>query len=446
MKIQSVPLRGKQLVLGLIAALALAGCSTWMGESEDPPLPGKRVAIMLMESDLDPAPELENVPVPLPDPWVNADWPQSGGHPSHAMHHLAAEAPFEEAWSVSFGDGGGRDGRVLNGPVVADGRIFTVDADYQVRAFNAETGKRLWQVQAPVPSEDGDAFGGGLAYENGRLFLSTGYARLHAFTVEDGQALWEQSLSAPARAAPAVAGGVVVVVTVNNQTVGVEAETGRRLWNHVGFSETAGLIGGGVPALDGGMAVVPYSSGEVYALHLGTGQVMWGQSLSAARRGDSLADLADIRSSPVIDRGAVFVLSHAGRMGAFDLRRGAALWQRRIGGVSTPWVAGDALFVLANNGHVAGLNRTRGRAHWLTSLPVWEDPEDKVSPISWTGPILAGGRLVLANSQGELWVLSPETGEVLATLDVGGSIHVAPIVANGTLYVQTGSGSLVALR
>lgn len=428
-----------------VLALSLSACG-WVGEDEDPPLPGKRVSVMLLESDLEPDPRLSDLEVRLPKPYRNSAWPQSSGYADHAMHHLDARADMEEAWSSDFGDGGDEDERLLSTPVVGGGRVFTVDVDYMVSAFSAKDGDRIWRKDVETEGEDGEGFGGGLAVDKGVLYLSTGYAQVVALSAEDGTEIWRSQASGPLRAAPTVGKGVVLVTTVDNQTVAFDAKTGEKTWSHTGFSETAGLIGGSSPAVSDSTAIVPYSSGELFSLRLSNGRVNWNGSLMSLRRGDALATLADIRGAPVVDRNVVFAISHAGRMAAFDKRSGARIWEKRIGGMNTPWIAGNFLFVLANEGHLVSMTRRGGRVRWLTSLPVWEDPEDRVDPISWVGPVLAGDRLILANTLGEVWSFSPYSGDALGKVDAGDAIRVPPVVADGTVYIQTESGDLLAFR
>ena len=437
-------LSNKLVTLGLAGTL-LAGCG-WFGEEEAPPLPGERLSVMLLESDLEPDPRLADLEVRLPKPYVNDDWPQFGGYSDHAMHHLQAGDQLQEAWSVSIGDGGDEENRLLNAPVISDGRIFTVDIDYEVRAHDVQTGRLIWSKEIEIPDEDDDAFGGGLAVEGNRLFLSTGYARVVAMSTENGEEIWRKTASGPIRAAPAVTKDVVLVTAVDNQSTAYDAGTGEKLWNHTGFVESAGLIGGSSPAIHKNMAYVPYSSGELFALRLQNGRVAWSGSLASLRRVDALSSLADIRGGPVVDRGVVIAISHAGRMAAFDQKSGARIWDRRIGGINTPWVAGNFIFVLASDGHLVALTRRGGRVRWLASLPIWEDPEDRVDPISWVGPVLVGDRLLLGNSIGELWTFSPYDGKALGREDLGDAIRVPPVVADGKIFVQTDGGRLIAFK
>ena len=164
--------------------------------------------------------------------------------------------------------------------------------------------------------------------------------------------------------------------------------------------------------------------------------------MTSLRRSDALSSMSDVRAAPIIDRGVGYAVSQAGRMVALDMKTGARLWDRRFGGINTPWIAGDFIFLLANNGHLVSLTRRGGRVVWLQNLPIWEEPESQDGPINWVGPVLAGDRLVIANNNGDVLSISPYTGEILGRDKVSGAVRVAPIVANGAVYIQTENGTI----
>jgi len=66
--------------------------------------------------------------------------------------------------------------------------------------------------------------------------------------------------------------------------------------------------------------------------------------------------------------------------------------------------------------------------------------------VLWAGPVLAGDRLLIAGSTGDLVALSPYTGEVIGRLEVREPMRIAPVIANQTIYVLTDHGRLIALR
>lgn len=177
------------------------------------------------------------------------------------------------------------------------------------------------------------------------------------------------------------------------------------------------------------------------------GTPVWNDGLSSrATQVTPLSELNAIVGRPVIDRDRVFVTSHGGRTAAIDMRTGERVWTADVGSIETPWVIGDFILVMSLDGDLVCLSREQGRVRWVASLGGYADPEDRDERIRWAGPVLAGGRVLLASSDGRLASVNPADGEILEIIDLDEPVSVAPIVANSTLYVLTDEGSLIALR
>ncbi len=295
-------LRQIGLVAGLTASsLVFSGCA-WFGEDEAPPLPGERISVLVYDDGLQPDPQLAGQPVALGRAISNSAWSQAGGGPLHAVGHAAGPSIIDRAaWNANIGASAASNRPLLSGPVIVDGRIFTMDSKFGVSAFEADKGKRLWRIDLDPVKRDSEAFGGGLAFARGNLYVSTGFGQLAALNAEDGAVLWQHDLPGPVRAAPLVMDGMVFAVTVDNQLFAVDADSGERRWRHAGFAETAMLLGAAAPAGIDGAVIVPYSSGEVFALRSSDGSPIWSDNLAAVRRVDAASALADIRALPVTD-------------------------------------------------------------------------------------------------------------------------------------------------
>ena len=433
---------------GLVALslVALAGCNEIFQSHSKEALKGERVSVLTLDRTLEPDPALTSAVVALPRPVLNTDWPQAGGYPSHAMQHLALDGPLKREWRSSIGQGGSRYGAVLSQPVVEGSRIFAIDARDVVVALDAKTGRELWRNDVKPGSELTHTYGGGVAAVGDRVYVTTGYAQVLALDAASGKEIWRQQLPAPVRGAPTVADGRVFAVTVENQLQVLSTTDGHRLWTHNGLPETAGLLGAASPAVEGDIVIVPYSSGELFALRAENGRPLWTENLATARPLGALSTLADIRGRPVIDRGRVYAVSHGGRMVSINLRTGDRVWEQDVGGTHSPWVAGDYIYVLANDVDLLCLMRADGRVRWSTELPRYKDPEDQSGPMRWSGPVLAGDRLIVVASTGDAISVSPYTGKALGRVEFPDGVFLDPIVANDTLYVLTDDADLIALK
>jgi len=424
----------------------LTGPGGPFGEEIKIPLAGERISILLHQRSLSPDPETVEQQIQLPAPTPNADWPQAGGTANHAMHHITINESINNVWRANVGDGADEEVRIVGAPIVADGRVYAMDSMSNVSAFDVGNGRRLWTVELTPDEEDDDHIGGGLAFENGTVFVTTGFAQVIALDAGNGAILWRKMLPGPMRTAPTARGGRVFVITVDSRVVALNAATGDELWNYSGISEVASLLGGASPAVDSGVVVAPFSSGELVALKAENGRVLWTDSLTSRRRTDVVSTLAHIRGRPIIDRGRVFAISHGGLMVAIDLRSGRRIWDKEIGGLASPWVAGDYIFLLTNDAEVAALSRNNGSVYWVQALPRFEYPEEKNNPIVWTGPVLASDRLIVTGSHGEVYSVSPYSGDVMGKVEMPSGISVPPIVADGSVYFLSDNATLVAYR
>lgn len=436
---------GRFALLCAIAA-ALVACST----SEDgpslpritdlnpfaekeKPLPGKRIAVLEQEKNLgELTPAL--APISLPPERINEAWPQPGGLANNSPGHLVVQA-LRNAWSTSIGTGSSSVSRLVASPIVYDGKVYTLDAEGLVAAFSTNGGSVVWRVSTTPKDEKGrKGFGGGIAAENGRIYAATGYGTLVALDAKSGKVLWEKTFGVPFRTSPTVSQDKVFAVTAEGRLLCVNGADGTEIWSYRALAERATLLSNVSPAVEGDMVVVSYSSGEVIAIKIATGQLAWTESLTRSRSTSSFNALSDA-ARPVIDNGLVFAIGHGGRMIATSLKSGERIWSLTIPGAQPPWVAGESVFVVDVSGQLIAITRKDGKIQWTTKLP---------GAKTWSGPVLASGKLWLVSSTGKLVGVEAATGKLSQTQEVGSPLYIAPVIAGGRMYLLTDAGKLIA--
>ncbi len=438
----------KRILLVLAAASLLQGCGILRG-SKGPTTPtvGERIPILSTDAEVEADPALAGIPVSVPLPFLNADWPQPGGNASKSMGHVALGDSLSVAWSVSIGVGSSNQARLAAEPVVADGRVYTIDTRAFVRAFSAENGAPIWSTQIRADNSPlSTLFGGGVSFDSGRIYATNGAGDAAALDASTGAILWTVKPGGPLRGAPTIAAGNVYVVSQDNQLFALDETTGETRWTGIGSYEQAGVFGTAAPAFAQSTVVAGFSSGELTAFRYENGQVVWQDALARTGISTVVGTISDIDADPVIDQGRVFAVGQGGRMVAVELITGQRAWELNIAGISNPWVAGDWVFVVTDRAQVLAVSRASGQVRWISQLTRWRDAEDRQGQIFWRGPVLAGNRLILASSAGQIAFVSPSDGSVYSTTDTRTPISLPPVVANNTLYILDDSGRLTAWR
>ncbi len=425
----------------------LAGCGIIGGKKGGPktPVVGNRVSILTNEQGVEVDPTLADVTVTLPEAVANDQWSQPGGGPSKAMGHLALSASPATAWTSSI-EGSTPRARLASSPVVANGKLYVIDAGAHVIAFDAASGAKLWQTSLPAEGSGRALFGGGVSIVDDKLYASTGVGDVAALNAANGAILWKKRPGGPLRGAPTLANGHVYVMGQDNQIFALNQSDGEVQWTDSGTLQVTGVFGVAAPAAAQGTVIAGYSSGELTAYRYENGRTLWGDALSRTSISTAVASLTDIDANPVIDRGRVFAIGQGGRMASYELVSGQRLWEINIAGISTPWVAGEWVFVVTSDAKLLCVARATGKIRWISQLRRWEKEKKKTRAIRWTGPVLAGGRLILVSTHGDLNYVDPATGNIQSAVDMDRSMSLSPVVANNMLYILADDGKLTALR
>jgi outer membrane protein assembly factor BamB len=427
----------------MLAAMATATLLTACAEPEVI-LPGAR-------EDIVPQPEIpenQSPSIKLPAVTQNDSWTHRIGTPRYRTANAALAAQPSVAWSASIGKGENRKTRITADPVVADGRIFTVDAEATISATST-TGAPLWSRDLTSPQDKtGQASTGGLAYGDGKVFVTTGFGALTALDPATGEVLWEQKLQAVGSGTPTVYDGLVYVVSGDATGWALETDTGRIAWQLLSLPNVQNVQSPAAPAVTDRLAIFPFGSGEIQAAFRRGGVSRWTAGLSDVRAGRSVNTVGDISSDPVVVGNTAYVANHSGRMAAFNLETGQRIWTADHGALSPVFPAGGSLFFVSERNVLLRVNARDGSRIWGVRLPTFvkDKPRQQATMHVHYGPILAGNQLVVASSDDKLRFYNPQNGSLSHTVDLPGGAATNPVVADGVLYVVNRKGQLYAFR
>jgi len=445
---------GKIGVAGLVLCMGLAGCE------RDVILAGERFPVRAPLEDSaqvegQPAPVApplypanQAVPIALPAALANADWTHRGGNARHTSGNGALSATPQRVFSAKIGAGNSKRMRVAASPVVSGGKVFAMDASTHVAAVSTN-GAVLWTADLTPEFDRGGAVpGGGLAVQGNRIFAASGFGELVALDAGTGAVVWRQRLDSPVTGAPAVDGNAVYVMSRDGSAMAVAVADGKVLWQVPGAGNATGMIGSASPAIADSEVLLPFNSGELAAVSAETGDSTWGAAVAGKRLGRAYAVMGDVTGDPVVVNGVIYVGTAAGRTVAMDEKTGMRLWTAGEGAMNPPLVVGGSVFVVNDEARLVRLDASTGDVIWQAEMPYFDkDKAKKHKAITaHYGPVLAGGRIVVASGDGPLRLFDPTTGTMVYSVDIPGGAASAPVLAQGMLFVVGGNGQLHAFR
>ncbi len=357
--------------------------------------------------------------------WGKDDDP---GAPAELVEFTSTLAT-RQIWSQSVGSGLGKAEPQLR-PVYWDGSLYTADYKGRLMAVDAENGRVRWEVKTELP------LSGGPGVSGDTLLVGTENGEVHALSSRDGAPLWTAQVTSEILAAPVAGDGVVVVRCVDGRIFGLDEESGRRLWVYDRSVPLLTLRGNSVPVIWAGVTYIGYDGGEVVALDLEKGTVVWEQTVVTSEGRSELERLADIDGDMVYVASDLIVSSYKNRLASLAANSGRLLWFKDISSASGIVVDRTNLAVSDKDGHVWLLDRRNGSTMWK---------QDQLENRGLSRPGFMGNFVVVGDFEGYLHWIGLGDGNFAAREKIGGDGFVTgPLVVGNRLYVLTRKGKLLA--
>ena len=391
MSLRLTPMRLASRLLIALLAVSLAGCTTIQGWFAGDPKPG------------DPAELVEF------EPTTEAD----------------------KVWSRDVGKGTDKRKQQLR-PAYRGDTFWVADYKGRLSSVDAGTGDVNWELKTELPFSGGPGLSGEL------VIMGTENGEIHAFQADTGTPLWIARVSSEVLAAPAVGDGVVVVRSIDGRVFGLDENNGRRLWVYDRSVPLLTLRGNANPVIRAGIAYIGYDGGEVVALRLEDGALLWEEAVATREGRTELDRLADVVGDLVFVASDLLVSSYKNRLSSMAADSGRLLWFKDIASATGVTVARTNLAISDREGSVWLLDRRNGSTVWK---------QDALTNRGLTRPVFIDEFVVVGDAEGYLHWMNVDDGNFAGRTKVGGKGFTgAPVVVGDTLYVYTRKGDLVAYR
>jgi outer membrane protein assembly factor BamB len=334
-------------------------------------------------------------------------------------------------WFVDTGRGSGKYYLRLN-PYSDNGRIYVVDDDGRVGAYDLKKGKRLWTVKYDLPVT------GGLNGGEGLLVFGTANGEVVALNQENGEELWRSTVSSEVMSIAPVALDVVVVRTNDGKIYGLNSDSGSLRWQAGRKTPALSLRGMSVPLITHGAALVGFDNGKLAAISLTQGNVLWEAAVAIPRGRSELDRMVDIDGLFEEWDGVVYVATYQGRLAAINLQNGNVIWSRNMSSFTGLTVDGSNLYLTDEFSNVWAIDKRSGAT-------LWKQPALRMRMI--TAPAVIDRYVVVADYQGYLHWMDKYEGSFVARVqsdDEG--VLATPLVIDEHVVMLGKSGELTSWK
>jgi outer membrane protein assembly factor BamB len=315
-------------------------------------------------------------------------------------------------------------------PAVAGDAVYAASNSGNLSKVDLATGKKVWEVSVPERL----AIGPG---SDGRTTVAVGIkGTVYAFD-DSGKSLWKVSIGSEVLSEPVVAGGVVVVRTLDNRFVGLDAQTGARKWNYQRPQYALSLrVGYGMLPINNEVVVTGFSGGRFGMIALANGGLIWETPISFPKGFSEIERLNDVTAKPSMEGETVCAVSYQGRIGCGQVRTGNLLWYKDFSSYTGTAQSAELVFSSNEKSHISAFATKDGTLVWENTKLTFRN----------VGESLAIGRvLLMGDAEGYVHAFSQSNGDNIARFRHDSSpISAAPIAVGGLILIQSQGGKLAA--
>lgn len=337
-------------------------------------------------------------------------------------------------WTSSIGKGVGQFYSKLSAEYAYD-KVFVASRDGMVKALDPENGRLIWQ--ADVEEDVSARLSGGITAGYGQVFIGSENGRVFAFDQETGELNWQAEVNGEVLAAPATDSNLVMVHTNKGTLLALDQVTGETKWTISTEVPNLTLRGNSAPVTASGGVFWGTANGRLAAAIVERGQLIWQQPIGKPQGATEIDRLVDVDASPLILGSSLYIVGYNGQLISFDLRSGEASWKRNYSSASN--LASDAsrIYVVTEQDHLIAVDARSGTELWSN-----EQLENRLV----TAPVIIDAYLVVGDSEGYLYWLERDSGDIVSMQQVSSSgFAVGPTPLEDGYVLVTRNGDVKKL-
>lgn len=351
--------------------------------------------------------------------------------PPAELKALAQTLPIQTLWSVNASSGSG-DTFVHFRPARNGDRLFVAGVDGDVSAIDVRSGSRIWRFDTDIELSAGVGLSAELA------IVGSIDGELIALAQSDGSEVWRTRLSSEILTPPVSQNGIVVARAIDGTFTGLNALDGSKVWTYQYTVPALTLRGASRPVIVQDLVIAGLDNGKLQLLALNSGTLVGERRIAPPRGRTELDRMVDIDAEPRLAGSELFVAAYQGNLSALNLDGGQLIWSRDFSSYSGLEVDNNQVYISDAEGAVWALDRRSGSGLWKQSDLLGR---------RLTAPAISGSFVVVGDLEGYVHWLNRDSGRIVGRVRADNeAIESRPLAVGDTIFVLSSSGQLGAYR
>ena len=321
-------------------------------------------------------------------------------------------------------------------PIYFDERLCSIDSDGSLYCLDTISEKLIFKIKNEQSNFNKiEIIRGGIAYFDDKIIYADAYGQIKLLNAISGEPIWSTQIDFPILSSPLIYRGYIYLISSDNRIFAIDINDGSNAWSFQTTAENKKNVKTSSPAAFENLIIVPFSNGELIAFKYDDGRPVWSENVSKVSLVSNF-DIKDISANPVINGSNVYTISTNGKLISTNIINGQRNWSIDISGSRTPIISGNVIYVIDEDSRLVCINISTGEIYWIRELEKYRKG-NKVKDLNlWLSPYLINNLIYNISYFGEIKIVSPKTGEILAIENLGiKGIVSQPIVLQDRVYV-----------
>lgn len=311
----------------------------------------------------------------------------------------------------------------------ADG-IFSFSSSGLVSSYSIN-GKLNWKKNLNIDLSSGV----GKSFDS--LFVTSIDGEVFSLDFSDGNLNWSSAVEGESLSVPSSNGDIVAVQTTNGKITALNLKDGKFRWEYVSVLPSLSLRGSSSPIFDDGALYVGFANGNLAKIEPRSGVVEWEIPITISKGSSEIERIIDVDSKPSVSSGIAFAASYQGDVSAINVLTGRVIWRKSFSTTKDVLEVERNVYVVDEESEIQAFSG-------LTGVSLWKTKDYRLRNL--TSPVRLKNYLVLGDYEGYLHFLDINSGSTIGRYRVSRSGILSLKTYKNSLVCLDISGRLTYLE